>query len=414
MSARPESTFGGLERLEPRLLLSALPVATLTVETPTADEATGSSAIVRVDLDHAPGVETTVRLSFGGPACPGRQYQVNQRTITFGPDDTSGTVLVTAVDDGRAMGDRTVTVKVRGGPGYAVGEDCRGSVTIVDSAPKVSITAVDGQAAETLPGQTADTGTYRIVQTGDEPMDVTFSMLGTARWTQDYTLYVGGEPLTGRTVTVPAGQGGLEITLVPVDDTELRSADLSAVMRLLSRSGYTVPGTFDDRSATVLIADNDAPTVLRLTSPDFVNGHKFTNGDYFLSSPTFNWTGAPQGTQSFAFIVETPCPVYKPFVQWVVYDIPADATSLQSGHLPSGARQGPNSAGFNAWVGPMAPEGTKHFYYFRLYALDVDLNLPSGVTRAELLTAISGHVLATTRMTATCGDGIPVTDSIGY
>jgi Raf kinase inhibitor-like YbhB/YbcL family protein len=414
MIARSESVFGGLERLEPRLLLSALPVATLTVENPTADEATGASAVVRVTLDHAPGVQTVVRLSFSGTACRGREYEVNQKTIVFGPNDVTGTVLITPIDDGRALGDSEVTVKIRGARGYAVGEDCRGTVTIVDKEPTVSITAVDGQAAETYATKPSDIGVFRITQTGDAPLRVAFSLQGTASSIDDYTLYVNSVALTSRIVTVPPGSEGLDITLVPIDDTVRRSFDLSAVMRLAKRAGYSLSGTLCNCSATVLIADNDAPTDLVLTSPDFVNGHKFTNGDYFLSSPTFNWTGAPQATQSFAFIVETPCPVYKPYVQWVVYNISADATSLQSGDLPSGVKQGPNSAGFNGWVGPIAPEGTKHFYYFTLYALDVNLNLPSGVTRAELLSAMSGHVLDSTRMTATCGDGIPVTDDVGY
>lgn len=412
MRIRKVPTYAGLETLEPRVLLSSAPVVNLSVEVATADEAAMTSGVIRVDLDHAPGVETKVKLRVSGTARRGRDYAISQTVVVFGPDDVTSSVLITPIDDGKGLGDRTATVRVVRRRGYQVGEASRATVTVIDKEPKVTITAPDSQAAETISTQDPDTGCYRIVQSGDQPLDVCFAMRGSAKSVSDYVLYAGSTAVADRIVTVPPGPDGVDVTLVPIDDTAVRSKPLSAVLKLLKNACYSLPRAVADRSEKVLIADNDVSTKFTITSPDFRNGAKFSNGDFLLKSPQFNWVNAPEGTQSFAFIVETPCPVYRPFVQWVVYNIPADTTHLASNDLPAGARQGPNSTGLSMWLGPVAPPGTKHFYYFRLYALDVDLHLTSGLNRAQVLSAMSGHVISSTVMTATCGSGIPVYNDI--
>ena len=61
--------------------------------------------------------------------------------------------------------------------------------------------------------------------------------------------------------------------------------------------------------------------------------------------------------------------------------------------LPNGAKQGKNDFGKIGYRGPCPPGGT-HRYYFRVYALDKELNIKAGLTRAELLKAAEGSILA--------------------
>jgi len=81
----------------------------------------------------------------------------------------------------------------------------------------------------------------------------------------------------------------------------------------------------------------------------------------------------------------------------VVYGIPGDATSLPEaagakGKPAAGLLEGRNSWGKPGWGGPSPPSGT-HRYYFRVYALDAEVELKEGLAEAELAKAIEGHVL---------------------
>jgi hypothetical protein len=82
---------------------------------------------------------------------------------------------------------------------------------------------------------------------------------------------------------------------------------------------------------------------------------------------------------------------------------PGRATGLPeavpaSPELPGGGRQGKNDFGKLGYGGPCPPKGT-HRYDFKLYALDVETKLPAGATKAQLLRAIEGHVLAEAKLT---------------
>ncbi len=117
------------------------------------------------------------------------------------------------------------------------------------------------------------------------------------------------------------------------------------------------------------------------------------------SSPALTWSGAPQGTQAFALIVDDPDAPSGTFIHWVIYDIPANATSLaervaKSDQLPDGSRQGKNGFGRLGYGGPCPPPGKPHRYFFKLYALDSKLNLPAGASKTEVEQAMKGHILA--------------------
>ena len=171
---------------------------------------------------------------------------------------------------------------------------------------------------------------------------------------------------------------------------------------VVSRPSTMVTSAAFAASATVVTQ----PTSMVLTSAAFQDGgripSKYTcDGDGI--SPPLAWNGVPRGTKSIALILDDPDAPKGVFTHWVIFNIPATDNSLHenvqtSGNLPNGATQGSNSGGRIGYTSPCPPSGTHH-YVFHLYALDVQLNLQAGATEQDLLTAITGHVLAEAKLT---------------
>ena len=119
-------------------------------------------------------------------------------------------------------------------------------------------------------------------------------------------------------------------------------------------------------------------------------------------SPALQWQGAPEGTKSLALICDDPDAPGGTWVHWVMFNIPATATSLpenvaktESPGNGGGAKQGLNSFRKIGYGGPCPPPGHgSHRYFFRLFALDTELKLQPGVTKRQLEVALEGHVLA--------------------
>ena len=149
----------------------------------------------------------------------------------------------------------------------------------------------------------------------------------------------------------------------------------------------------------------DSAMSLAIGSPAFVNSgdipRRYTcEGDDV--SPPLTWSGAPQGTRSFALIVDDPdapdpMAPKMTWVHWVLYNLPTTVRGLPeavtAAALPPGTREGLNDWKRTGYGGPCPPIG-RHRYYFKLYALDTvlpDLGTP---TKEALLAAMEGHVLA--------------------
>ena len=147
---------------------------------------------------------------------------------------------------------------------------------------------------------------------------------------------------------------------------------------------------------------------MQLTSTAFEHHGKIPakhTGEGVDVSPPLAWTGAPDGTQSFAVICHDPdAPLVKPgtygFVHWVLYNLPATTTSLEedTGEGTPGA----TDFGKTGYGGPMPPEGHgTHHYYFWVLALDRALDLEAGLTLGRLLERIEPHVLGMNRLVGT-------------
>lgn len=120
-------------------------------------------------------------------------------------------------------------------------------------------------------------------------------------------------------------------------------------------------------------------------------------------SPHIRWTGAPNGTRSFALVAtdwDAPSPNVKllAVTHWVLYNIPSRLSEIphnaSSDELEkTGISVGLNIGGEEAYTAPCPPFGT-HQYFFRVYALDSDTIEPASKSRSAVMEAMRGHVLA--------------------
>jgi Raf kinase inhibitor-like YbhB/YbcL family protein len=86
------------------------------------------------------------------------------------------------------------------------------------------------------------------------------------------------------------------------------------------------------------------------------------------------------------------------WVHWVLFDLPADAHDLpeaagKRAPLPTDAQQGINDFKKEGYGGPCPPPGKPHRYFFKIYALDSKLSLKGSATKADVETAMRGHIL---------------------
>ena len=146
-------------------------------------------------------------------------------------------------------------------------------------------------------------------------------------------------------------------------------------------------------------------TDFQLTSSSFSDGGPIPErltGEGEGASPELRWSGAPEDTQGYALIMHDPDAPHGDFTHWIVFDIPAGIDEIPESAFPvQTAVEGENDFGNVGYGGPFPPRGHgPHHYQFDMFALDVPhLGLPEGASRQELVQAMRGHVLATSRFT---------------
>ena len=141
--------------------------------------------------------------------------------------------------------------------------------------------------------------------------------------------------------------------------------------------------------------------MMKITSPSFAEGQPIPSQytcDGENVSPALSWDQIPPAAKAFTLICDDPDAPAGTWVHWVLYDLPATNRALPEGieptaQLPTGAIQGRNDFRQSGYGGPCPPPGTSHRYFFKLYALDGTLGLKPGATKADVETAMKGHIL---------------------
>ncbi len=123
-------------------------------------------------------------------------------------------------------------------------------------------------------------------------------------------------------------------------------------------------------------------------------------------NPPFQIHDVPTDTKSLALICDDPDAATDPdgpgqtFDHWVVWNIPPRLQEIPEGSPPRNAVIGKNSTGKTEYKGPCPPTGS-HRYFFRLYALDSELDLPANSGKEDVEDALAGHVVAQTELIGT-------------
>lgn len=140
---------------------------------------------------------------------------------------------------------------------------------------------------------------------------------------------------------------------------------------------------------------------MEIYSPEFKPGQsipkKFTcQGENI--SPALIIKDIPKNTQSLALILEDPDAPSGTFDHWIAWNIPVTENIPENAQL---SNQGINHFGKKGYGGPCPPLGSKHRYYFKLYALDNTLSLADDSHKSHLLGSIKGHVLEEAQLMGT-------------
>ncbi|MFZ0492225.1 MAG: YbhB/YbcL family Raf kinase inhibitor-like protein, partial [Acidimicrobiia bacterium] len=145
---------------------------------------------------------------------------------------------------------------------------------------------------------------------------------------------------------------------------------------------------------------------MQISSPAFDGSmpSRFTC-DGFDVSPPLSISGVPSTAASLVLIVDdpdAPDPSAPKMVwdHWVVWGIDPGVRDVPEGTVPQGGVQGRNSWGRNDYGGPCPPTGT-HRYFFKVYALDVALNMSSDSTKKTVEMAMQEHIIDEAEMIGT-------------
>ena len=142
---------------------------------------------------------------------------------------------------------------------------------------------------------------------------------------------------------------------------------------------------------------------LLLTSTDFENGgtiprkHGYKNEN---CNPTLKISEVPKETKSLVLIMDDPDAmgaVGKVWVHWVLWNISPNINEIMENSVPSNSVEGKTDFGEIGYGGP-APPDKEHTYIFKLYALDSELNLEKGSSKADVENAMKNHIIAEVKL----------------
>jgi Raf kinase inhibitor-like YbhB/YbcL family protein len=138
---------------------------------------------------------------------------------------------------------------------------------------------------------------------------------------------------------------------------------------------------------------------MKLTSPAFEH-NKDIPSEYSCdgsdTSPELIIGDIPENAKSLVLINDDPDAPVGTWDHWIIFNISPTTTKIDKGKEPVGT-PGKNSWGKTGYGGPCPPSGT-HRYFFKLYALDIKLDLQEGASKAEIEKAMQGHILEQTEL----------------
>ncbi len=139
---------------------------------------------------------------------------------------------------------------------------------------------------------------------------------------------------------------------------------------------------------------------MQISSPTFQNNQnipsKYTCDGQNINPP-LQFSDIPGNAQSLVLISDDPDAPMGTWVHWIIWNIDPKTTEIAENSVPTGAIEGTTSFGETGYGGPCPPSGT-HRYFFKLYAIDIKLDLPITTNSQALEKALQGHILASSEL----------------
>jgi len=159
-----------------------------------------------------------------------------------------------------------------------------------------------------------------------------------------------------------------------------------------------------------LIDDNEPATEqkvittnMKISSPAFAHNGvipaKYTCEGEDINPP-LEFSDVPNNARSLSLIVDDPDAPAGTWVHWLVWNIDPSLGRISEGQRNSDSLEGTTSFGRTGYGGPCPPSGT-HRYFFKLYALDTILNLPTSASNQDLEKAMQGHIISQAELMGT-------------
>ena len=134
---------------------------------------------------------------------------------------------------------------------------------------------------------------------------------------------------------------------------------------------------------------------MKITSPAFENDRsipvKYTCDGEDINPP-LEISGVPEQAQSLVLIIDDTDAPLGSFIHWLVFNINPAISQIEENMIPAGAIEGKTSFGGHAYGGPCPPSGAHH-YHFKLFALDIKLDLDNNASKQDVENAMENHLL---------------------
>lgn len=114
-------------------------------------------------------------------------------------------------------------------------------------------------------------------------------------------------------------------------------------------------------------------------------------------NPPLEITELPDRTKTITLIIDDPDAFVGTWTHWIIWNIPVKSTAIKIKENSNPGIQGLNDFKKLNYGGPAPPSGT-HRYFFKIYAIDTELNLEEGTTRQELERTMQTHILEKTEL----------------
>jgi len=185
-----------------------------------------------------------------------------------------------------------------------------------------------------------------------------------------------------------------------INSVEHKKARLLVLLTLVAAVGCAIQQRARRETLSWTPTPQTTDGSIKVTSPAFKESESIPRQytcDGVNVSPPLEWSGVPKSAKTLAIIAEDPDAPSGAWVHWIIYNLPAENIGMVENlpateNLKAGGFQGKNDFGKIGYGGPCPPSGT-HRYFFKIYALDNELPLKAGATKAGVEKAMEGHIV---------------------